>query len=394
VWRRGRRPRADRGGHDLILAETRFFRDSLVLAALAAGACFPAYDLPPGTPLPEGGLVSPAGVTVELAGAPLDVELCPAPGAALVLARSRQGGSLLQMITLDPVRALDPVPVPDGAARVKSYARGTSAILLTAGGLSFFHVSARGLEADGELALGEGTAAGDASAALLAIDAARDTAYAVRAGDRTMDIVDLAARRARAVPLPASVRALAIAEGGARAAIAPDGEAALLLLRPETGSVLERVALSAPACALAFDDPGDRLFVALADRTVVQVVDVMTVSLAGEGRSEATAASASPAMAYDPARARLYTTNDRDHCVIVWSVAQESSPSVLGLIPTGYRPRALAVSGHRLLVLSASVPPADGSILQILPAPATQDLAFGTATVRRNARTSHPPETK
>jgi YVTN family beta-propeller protein len=190
------------------------------------------------------------------------------------------------------------------------------------------------------------------------------------------------------------------------------------VIETATNTVSRTIDVGLHPSGMTLSPAGDRVYVTNANSDTVSVIDTATdtviktlsVQLSQEsaGHRAAPILGSSPnAVAASPDGRRLYVANAAENAIAVLDPQRNTDNAVLGLIPTGWYPTALAVSmnGGQLYIASgygfgsiAPVPSGQGrsyadrlGVISILDVPGPGQLQQLTVAVRSNNR-SLPPD--
>jgi YVTN family beta-propeller protein len=180
-----------------------------------------------------------------------------------------------------------------------------------------------------------------------------------------------------------------------------------------TNTVVQTIEVGLHPCGMTLDAAGGRLYVTNANSDTVSVIDTVsdqvidTLRVGSDEHGGPTVLGSSPnAIAVSPDGETLYVANGAENAVAVLAAHPGGGNPVRGLIPTGWYPTAVALdaTGGQLLIASgygfgsiAPTPPGQGRSYQdrvgevsVLPVPSEHELAQLTRQVRDNNR-SLPP---
>jgi YVTN family beta-propeller protein len=201
--------------------------------------------------------------------------------------------------------------------------------------------------------------------------------------------------------------AIALSNNGDVLAVANWGDQSVSLLNPATMKLIGKVTVGSHPAALAWNTD-DRLFVANAGGDTVSVVNLKKLAVIESIRTsldfQVPVGSTPSALAVDPVGKRLYVANAGNNDVAVVDISDDDESKVLGFIPAGWYPSALAVSGGNLFIgqgkaLDKFVPNSQsktyiGSLLKgyvsIVPIPDDKTLAGYTRQVIANTPVPRP----
>src|SRR5262249_29174151 len=140
-----------------------------------------------------------------------------------------------------------------------------------------------------------------------------------------------------------------------------------------TNTAVKTIHVGLHPCGMALSPSGDRLYVTNANSDTVSVIDTtadavvntLRVSAPEHGR-EPLLGSSPNAVTASPDGRRLYVANAAQNAVAVIDVDANPNDAVLGLIPTGWYPTAVALdaTGERLFIASGY---GFGSIAPVAP---------------------------
>jgi YVTN family beta-propeller protein len=187
----------------------------------------------------------------------------------------------------------------------------------------------------------------------------------------------------------------------------------------QTNTLVKTIEVGLHPTALALSPGGDRVYVTNANSDTVSVIDTasdsviktLSVQWSGESsshRSVPILGSSPNAVTVSRDGNRLYVANATENAVAVLDPDRDSYSAVLGLIPTGWFPSALAIgpSGEPLYIASgygfgsiAPVPAGQGrsyadrlGVISILDVPEPGELARLTRQVQSNNRRLPPDD--
>jgi DNA-binding beta-propeller fold protein YncE len=359
-----------------------------------AEALLPAGDNGGLFVLPDGRKLSPAGVQVELGGFPADV------------ARVGEYAVITNASRYD--RTLVVVRVSDGAITdevVRNDAFPGMAVdgsrVFAAGGNSG-RVDAYDVGADGKLTAVASWEIGGFVAGLT-LDAEGDL-WAGRFLQRDMVEIDAASGEVlRTVPLAQSPYALAYHPATDEVWGASFGVRSLMFVDQTAGVEIEELEIGGNPSELLLSPDGQTMWVTLSNDDEVVALDAIThveidrVRLGGEvaldDEGQPFPGSSPSAMAYDAVNARLLVTRAADNAV---DVLDAGTLALVGSIPTGWYPTALALLDDELVVTNGkgvgSGDTADGTFISdamvgTVSIVKLDDAAFGgwTADVEANS---------
>lgn len=332
-------------------------RASLAVA-LFTGAAFAlalAADTASKTILPtEWSLSPPAGIVVRTGTLPESATLT-ADGRHLVVLEGGQGGAAIRVLEPDTLATQRVVSVHGAYGMPLADLTGDGFWFSTAQGDSIVHMRAATGTADGSFALPKGFWGA-------AIARSSDGHTLAVSGDLAKALV-FADERTRSVSAPIAVgrhpAGIAFSSDGKMLFVANWAESTLSVIDVAAHSVRASITVGKHPEALLLSRDGRRLYASVTDDDAIAIIDVATlrrvesvnvglygtVDLATTGaeRREQLYGASPAALVLSPDGSRLYVACSAANAIAVLKVGG-SQPEVLGAIPTGWYPTALALT--------------------------------------------------
>jgi YVTN family beta-propeller protein len=373
----------------------------MFLAALGAAAFYPgdrpvARRLPGpavgGTLLPNGWTISPAGEQIRVGDLPLAIVLHP-DGKHLLVSNNGYGRQSVDVVDLTKGRVVSQAVVEKAWLGLALSADGKK--VYAGGGLSN-SILTFGFERDKISAL-EPIPVGPAGTDIYpgGLCVAGNRLYVANNLSNNLSAVDLTTGNILGTVAVGDHPYTCLASpDGSTVYVSVWGAAQIAVIDPQSMIVSGKIPTDDHPNAMLFSADGKRLFVANANTNTISAID-LAAGKALERISvalypDSPAGSTTNALARSPDGNRLYAANADNNDVAVIDISQPGKSRVLGFIPVGWYPTALAVSadGKTLCVANgkggSSHPNPKGPQPTLPRTPATQyigQLLLGTVSV-------------
>jgi YVTN family beta-propeller protein len=357
-----------------------------------------------GRVLPNGRMLTPAGVEAPLGGFPVDVRVHPTLPVAYVM---NTGYSLraVQVVDTTTGKVLQRIDRPETFYGMALSPDATH--LYTAGGFAgtvdVWTVAPDGtLAPDSQIAIPAGTSTSGPYPAGIAVSPDGTRLWVGEFMGQQIDEVDLASATITAsIPLAARAYSLLYVPSANQLWVSGFGDTKVSVVDVASHQVIDALSLGANPNGLALSRDGSRVFASVSDGDVVVAVDVATRKTAltqAVGDPEIAAAGGAPlpasspaGLALDPSGARLYVARAADNAV---SVLDATTLAPQAAIPVGWYPTSVAVKGSTLVVTNGKGY-GTGPLTDYGPGkPGGKDLMDGSVSIVDLAAASLPALTK
>ena len=340
-------------------------RLSLFLIPLLAAGCGPSMHTQlPGKLsdgrilLPNGWMLSPAGVQVEVGELPLAIAVSP-DGRTVITTDDGTAVQDLSVVDVATWKVVQKLPVSKAWVGLKFFDGGRR--LLVSGGndnrVNVYDFAGGRLRFADSLVIAPPRPAARVWVAGVDVDEPAGLVYAAGRESRTLTTLSLASRTVvKTLELPATPYTCLVARGGPYVFVSLWGGAAVAFVDRTGGSIVRTVPVGDHPCDMVESPDGRSLYVANASDNSVSVIDVASGSVRETlqtGLFPGLPEGSTPnGVALTRDGGTLYVANADNNYIAVFDVRRPGETRPSGFIPSGWYPTSLAVlpSDGRIIV--------------------------------------------